>query len=256
MAKDVAHTPGVDSARRALRVLFLFGDEKPWLTVEEIAEHVGVSVPSAYRFLSLLRELDLVEENGVGTYALTPRVFALASSAEAAFDIGPALRPVLHDIARATGESALVMRRVGDHATCAEMAETDHTVRLSFAPGQILSLHRGAGPKLLLASMGQSWADRYLRRIGLTDLERARLLAELTEIDSRGWSVSSAEVDEGVWAGAAPIVVGNRTVAALSVAGPRYRIDPEREEVILDQVIARARAASASLTHAGFARQR
>lgn len=250
--KEKGRTPGVDSARRVLNVLLLFGGDKPSLSVEEIAEQVDVSVPSAYRFLSLLRELELVEENGNGTYSLTPRVFALASSAERAFEIGAALRPVLHDLSRRTGEAALVMRRIGDHATCAEMVETEHAVRLSFAPGQIMSLHRGAGPKTLLSSMSDVWADRYLQRSGLDDAERARLLAELGKIKEQGWAVSSAEVDEGVWAASAPIVVGGRTVAALSVAGPRYRIGPDREAEILEHVVACARGVSESLTRSGL----
>lgn len=251
MKNAKAPTPGVDSARRVLRVLLLFGGQKSWLTVDDIAEQVSISVPSAYRFLSLLRELGLVEVNGEGTYSLTPRIFALASSAELAFSVGPKLRSLLYEITNSTGESALVMRRVGDHASCAEMAETEHQVKLSFAPGQIMGLHRGAGPKLLLASMGELWADRYLHRVGVVRAARAQLLDELNKINIQGWSVSSSEIDEGVWAGAAPIIVGGRTVAALSVAGPNYRINDEHKTAILDQVISQARSASETFTNAG-----
>lgn len=250
MSKRKPRTPGVDSARRALNVLLLFGGEKPWLSMDEIAEEVGVSAPSAYRFLSLLRELDLVEESGAGTYALTPRIFALASSAERAFEIGPLLRGVLPYLVSSTGEAALVIRRVGDHAICADLAQTEQMIQLSFVPGQIMSMHRGAGPKLLLASMGRPWADRYLERTGVDGVDRTRLLDELDLIRSRGWSVSSAEVDEGVWAAAAPIVVRGRAAAVLSVAGPRYRIGEDREAQILDELIARAHAVSEELDRA------
>lgn len=46
---------------------------------------------------------------------------------------------------------------------------------------------------------------------------------------------------------AAPVKIGQRTVAALSAAGPRYRIDAEREQSILQHVIEQARAASKDL---------
>ncbi|MCK6210783.1 IclR family transcriptional regulator [Georgenia sp. EYE_87] len=250
MSTHKGRTPGVDSARRVLNVLLLFGAEKPELTVEEIAERVDISVPSAYRFLSLLRELDLVEENGSNTYALTPRVFALASSAERAFKLGPVLRPVLQELSAETGEAALVIRRVGDHATCAELVQIEHTIRLSFVPGQIMSLHRGAGPKVLLSSMGREWAAHYLDRVrpDATAQSRKSLLDELTVIEEQGWSMSSAEVDEGVWAVAAPVRAGGRTLAALSVAGPQYRIDDARAKSITEAVIAHATAVSQRLT--------
>lgn len=248
MATVKGRTPGVDSARRVLNVLLMFAGDRAWLTVEEIAAEVGISTPSAYRFLSLLRELELVDEHGAGTYALTPRVFALASSAEEAFEIGPQLRSVLRSVASSTGEAALIMRRVGDHVICAEMVQTEHTIQLSFAPGQSMSLNRGAGPKLLLASMGQHWAEVYLQRAGVGPAEQRSLLKELKLIENRGWSVSDAEVDEGIWASAAPVIVGGRTVAALSVAGPRFRVGPERQDEILDIVVSETRGVSSSLT--------
>lgn len=253
MRKENARTPGVDSARRVLNVLLLFGDGNPWLTVEQIAEQVEVSVPSAYRFLSLLRELELVEENGANTYSLTPRVFGLATSAERAFEVGALLRPMLDALSAATGEAALVIRRVGRHAVCAEITQTEHAVQLSFVPGQVMPLERGAGPKMLLASMGIAEADEHLRRQpGMTDAERTELLAELEDISAQGWAVSSGEVDQGVWAAAAPVTIGRRTVAVLSVAGPRYRIDEERQQEILTQVITAAKSASEDLTEFGL----
>lgn len=240
-------TPGVDSARRVLKALLMFDEDRPLLGVDAIAEEVGISRPSAYRFLSLLREMELVEERGGGLYALTPRVFTLGSSAERAFEVGPQLRSMLNDVAEATGEAAFIMRRVGDHVICAAVAQTEQTIRLSFVPGQSMPLHRGAGPKMLLAEAGISWAERYLDRVGDEVADHEGLLEELRLISHRRWSTSSAEVDEGIWASAAPIVTGGRTLAVLSVAGPMFRIEKARQRQILDEVVTRARRMSGQL---------
>lgn len=250
IANERGRTPGVDSARRVLNVLLLFTEERPRLMVDEIAEDVEISVPSAYRYVSLLREMDLVEENGPGTYALTPRIFAPASSAERTLKSATVLRPLVEKLSAVTREAALVIRRVGDHATCAQLMQTEHAIRLSFTPGQIMSLHLGAGPKVLLAGMGQEWAARYLDRVGVVrgTADRDALLGELATIASQGWATSSSEVDEGVWAVAAPVTVSSRTVAAVSVAGPQYRIDEARGLRILDEVVESAAATSNSLT--------
>lgn len=237
-------TPGVDSARRALNILLMFGEDSPWVTIEQIAAGADVSIPSAYRFISLLRELKLVEEVGNSSYSLTPRILALAKNAERAFEIGPVLKHILDELSVTTGEAALAIKRIGTHAVCVEMVQTEHAVRLSFTPGQIMPLERGAGSKLLLATMDRNDAERYLNSIDIDSVERDNLLDELDRIAEIGWSMSSAEVDEGVWAVAAPVKIGVKTVAVLSVAGPRYRIGPEQQESIRDLVILKAQSAS------------
>ncbi|MGW6495246.1 IclR family transcriptional regulator [Nonomuraea angiospora] len=240
----------MDSARRVLKILLLFSEERPVLSVEEIAREVDISAPSTYRFLALLREMDLVEESGTGTYALSPRVFLLTRAAEQAFQASKALRPLVDRLSKATGEAALVIRRVGDYATCVEMSQTEHAIRLSFVPGQIMSLHRGAGPKVLLAAMGENWAARYFDRLEPSPplAERDTVLAELPAIDSQGWAKSAAEVDEGVWAVAAPITIAGRVVAAVTVAGPEFRIDESRAEQILREVVSGAEEISRTLS--------
>lgn len=243
-------TPGVDSARRALRVLLLFTGKSAELSVEEIARSVGISTPSAYRFLSLLREMDMVEEGGRGGYVLSPRMMLLARSAEQAFPVSTLVRPLVERLSRATGEAALVIRRVGDFATAVEMSQPEHTVRLSFEPGHIMSLHRGAGPKVLLAAMGEGWARGYFDRLRPPPPreERETVLAELPGIAAQGWSRSESEVDEGVWAVAAPIMVAGQVLAAVTVAGPQFRIDEERGAHIMREVAGSAAELSASLS--------
>jgi DNA-binding IclR family transcriptional regulator len=243
-------TPGVDSARRVLKVLLLFTGKSAELSVEEIARSVGISTPSAYRFLSLLREMDMVEESGRGGYVLSPRMLLLARSAEQTFPVSTLVRPLVERLSRSTGEAALVIRRVGDFATCAEMSQPEHTVRLSFEPGHIMSLHRGAGPKVLLAALGEVWARSYFDRLRPPppEAERETALSELPAITAQGWSKSESEVDEGVWAVAAPIMVAGKVLAAVSVAGPQFRIDKKRGEDIMREVVASAAELSGSLS--------
>lgn len=253
MPEGRERTPGVDSARRVLKVLLLFSEKQTELGVDEIARSIDISVPSAYRFVSLLREMDLVDESGPGSYVLSPRVILLARSAELAFSASRLLRPLVDRLSSSTGEAALVIRRVGDYATCVEMTQTGHPIRLSFEPGQIMALHRGAGPKVLLAAMGESWARQYFDRLEPSPPqdEREAILAEIPTIAERGWSKSAAEVDEGVFAVAAPITVGDKVVATVTVAGPQFRIDDARAEFIRHEVITGAAELSRSLTHSG-----
>lgn len=246
---STGRTPGVDSARRALRVLLYFGDSQRELTAEEIATEVGISLPSVYRFLSLLKELNLIENSSENKYCLTPRSLILADSAERFMDTSPVLTPIVRKLTSELGEAALAIHRLGDYATCAELSQVNHSVTISMQPGAVLSLHRGAGAKVLLASMGDSWLDGYIQRV-LPDAPKAELealRADMERVRNQGWATSSAEIDEGVWAAAAPVHIGGRVVASLSVAGPRYRINEESKEKILKAVVAHAKNASDAL---------
>jgi DNA-binding IclR family transcriptional regulator len=231
-------TPGVDSARKVLQILLQFNGERPELTTEELASAVSSSVSSTYRYIALLRELNLIEERSKGTYVLTPVVLGLARSAEKSLDIVDAAHPVLYQLSKTTGEAALLVKKMGDSAVCIDRSDTDHPVRLTFNPGQVLLLHRGAAPKVLLANLVETKRIEYLNGIGgmLTTFERRKLESELEKIRKEGWAESAAEVDTGVWAVAAPIRVSETVIAAVSVAAPDYRIDSSKRDLAIKMV--------------------
>lgn len=250
MQSAKAKTPGVESARRALRILLFFGDSQRELTPEDIAAEIGVSVPSVYRFLALLKELNLIENTTENRYYLTPRALIFAEGAERSLDTTAILKPRIEELSATLGEAALIVQRIGDYATCVEISHTNHMVAISVQPGEVLSLHRGAGAKVLLASMSEHWLQGYCTRM-LTDTadeEVNHLLEELQQIQQCGWATSAAEIDEGVWACAAPVTAQGRAVAALSVAAPSYRIQPTERQAIIETVVGQAAKASTALT--------
>lgn len=240
-----ARTPGVDSARRVLNTLLLF-ERHPSLTVEEIATTIGASIPSAYRYVSLLRELSLVAEAGSGHYVLSTRLLSLSQSIDVSAHLAIAAEPVLRKLSEVTGETSLVIERAGDYATCVAINQSDTSIRISYSPRQILPLHRGAGARILLASMGRDWIERYLARIDLSlpAEERSNLLEELDQQLKSEYVVSLGELDDGVCAVAAPIILGGRIVSAITVAGPQYRMGP----AVLEKIGNDVRQAAAELS--------
>lgn len=235
-------TKGVESARRALQILLQFSEGRPELTVDQILEEHGISVPSAYRYIALLRELNLIEERGRGVFTLSPQVVRLARAAEASFDYRDHAQPVLDRMRERTGESALYVRRVNDAAVCLAIAESDHAIGLSFQPGHLMPLHSGAAAKLLLADYPAAKREQYLERLQppLAPEVRAALEADLDRIRSNDYSESAGEVDEGVWAAAAPVRAAGALVGAVTVAAPAYRLTGDDKRGISDAVRAGA----------------
>jgi len=242
----VQRTKGVDSARRALQILLQFSQNKPELAVDEILDVHGISLPSAYRYLSLLREMYLIEERTKGVYVLSPQILQLAQAAELTLDYRVEAQPVLDNLMATTGETALYLRQLNDAAVCLAIAESDRTVSISFQPGHVMPLHAGAGAKLLLAGFSKARRAQYIAGLESPEV-RERLTAELERLREARFAVSEGEVDEGVWACAASVSVRGHMVGAISVVAPAYRVDAEKREQISAAVKASALELEATL---------
>jgi DNA-binding IclR family transcriptional regulator len=243
-------TKGVDSARRALQILLQFSQNKPELTVDDLLEAHDISLPSAYRYLSLLREMNFIEERSKGVFVLSPQILTLAQAAQNTLDYRAKAQPILDRLREVTGETSLYLRRVNDAAVCLAIAESDHAINISFTPGHLMPLHAGAGAKMLLSEYSAAKRDQYLDRREPPLPKRARnaLLADLDHIRATGFAESSGEVDEGVWACAAPVRTRSALVGTISVVAPAFRVDAGRREKIAGDVRAAARELEDVLT--------
>ncbi|MGB6457677.1 MAG: IclR family transcriptional regulator [Streptosporangiaceae bacterium] len=241
---------GTQSVQRALLLLDQFTADQPTRTVDQLSLLSGVPRSTVYRLLALLRAHELVEQAGENRYQLGPRAITMGYVARLRTDVADIWRPALVALAAATSETALVMRRVGNSAVCVDRVECDHPVRLSFEVGRTMPLHAGAGAKVILAYSPDDLRQRYVEH-ALPAPARGRLTAELARIRDQGWADSSAEVDQGIWAVAAPVSGGHDRLHAISVALPEYRLDLERRETLRAAVLDAAAALRANLVYYG-----
>jgi DNA-binding IclR family transcriptional regulator len=235
---QASRAKGVDSARRVLQILLSFTDASPEITVEQIATRFEISIPSAYRYVALLRELYLIEESRRHVYTLTSQMFRLAAVAESSLDIASIGKPVLERLVEETHETALLLRRVKDSVLCVASVIPDKPAMISFKPGHLMQLHKGAGPKVLLAAALPEIREKYFTKlapsISAEQLDDLRAMVALAS--KLKYAISTSEVDEGIYAVAAPVIVEGRTVAALSIAGLEFRLGDEKKRILLESV--------------------
>jgi DNA-binding IclR family transcriptional regulator len=240
---------GTQSTQRLLTLLDQFSTERPAHTVEGLSEAIGVPRSTVYRLVSLLKAYELLEQAGESKYQLGPKAIMMGYVARSTVDLADVWRPGLEQLAGASRETALVLRRIGDAAVCIDRVECDHPVRLSFDVGKAMPLHTGAGAKVLLSGSPAELRDRYIET-AVPPEQRARLRAELESIAVRGWGESHAEVDPGIWAVAAPILADrDGRCLAISVAVPEYRLEAGRREELIGQTRDIAAALQAKLSH-------
>lgn len=246
---QVARPPGErnSTADRAIDVLLLFAENHPVVSAVEVAERLGMSRSTTYRYLQSLRSAGLLEDDA-GGFRLGPRILQLASVARKGLRLSEVARPVMRALAAEVDEAILLTRRFGDQVVCVEREESSHPVRLSYELGHVLPVHAGASAKVVLA-----WADaEEIRRIvGAKPLPRltpatvtdpARLRRELAAIRDDGYAVSRGEVDRDVIGIAAPVRgAEGKVVAGLTIAAPAYRV-PEQLVGVLTAAVLRAAA--------------
>jgi DNA-binding IclR family transcriptional regulator len=199
--------------------------------------------------LSLLRELNLIEERGRGSFVLSPRIMGLARAADAATDFRALAQPIIDALRQTTGETALFLRRVNGAAVAVAIAESAHPISISFQPGNLMPLHGGAAAKILLANYPKAKRDQYLDQLSpaLGKAARAALVTDLDRIRASGVAESSGEVDEGVWASAAAVEAHGALIGAITVVAPAYRIDDAQKTSIGNAVQAAAAEFSSTL---------
>jgi DNA-binding IclR family transcriptional regulator len=222
---------GAETARKVFQLLLHFNRDRATATVRELASAAGLPLPTAHRYVALLRELGLLEETGRSRYQLGWRVLQLARVAEAAGGLLQLAEPVMRRLVAETDETAVLFRLAGDQMECVGQVESPHVVRLSFEPGQRLPLMRGASARILLSGLERQERGALLDVLAADDPDFARrrdqFEREIAEVEQRGWAESMEEIDPGIWAVAAPVVHDSRVEASLAVAGPLYRVEAD-----------------------------
>jgi DNA-binding IclR family transcriptional regulator len=239
---------GVGSARRVLRILNEFCQNSPSPTAEELSQATNIPLSSVYRYLALLREANFIDEDGRNGFVVGPLAVRLARAAMLSMPMIELAQPYLQELTAKVGESTLLLVRSGIHAVCLARCESTASVRTAFDVGTTLPLHRGAGPKLLLAYLPKTEQQTILMQLkkeAPRSVSAVRQLnAELGQIAERGSASSISEVMPDVWSVAAPIMQGTEVKAALSVVAPAYRTPENHRQRLRLEVVRAAKRIS------------
>ena len=112
--------------------------------------------------------------------------------------------------------------------------------------GQASPAHATSSGKVLLAGLSEdevreTFAGGLTRFTDHTVVDIDDLVADLREVERRGWAMAVEELEVGLVAIAAPVRDHTGTIVwALSVSGPRYRLDPDDTEELTATVVSAA----------------
>ncbi len=214
------------SFARGLRLLLTVADRGE-ISADDLTKLLGMPLSTAYRFLRTLTEFGFVDR-AAGQYRLGPRLVVGASGSNVPSEQLIRLSdPILRMLVEETGETALIMRRVGLSAMCLHQVESTKGMRVVMDSAAISPLYAGAMSRILLAfapdDITKAVADNDIEPITPNTPSREDLRGTLDDVRSGGIAVSEGELIPGSVTVAVPIVRRDGIVGALAVTGPEAR---------------------------------
>ena len=213
------------SFARGLRLLLTVADRGE-VRADELSATLDMPLSTVYRFLRTLGEFGFVDRHG-GQFRLGPKLLigtgATVSSERLIRHADAALRMLVHE----TGETAMVVRRIGLSCVCLHQVESDEALRVSLEPGSISPLYAGAAGRVLLGFAPSEVLEEVLAqdlvRITPSTPDEATLRASLATIVMTGMATSDGELIDGSTSMAAPLFREDGIVGAIALLGPAFR---------------------------------
>jgi IclR family transcriptional regulator, KDG regulon repressor len=221
----------VDTAQ----ILGAFGPQNTPLGVAELSKSSGIGRSKVHRLLDTLRYLGFVEHDEVSKkYRLGLRTFELAAAASSRFDLGPAARQALQQLALTTGETVCVGVLQGSEIIWVDSVRGFGPLRLEVDLGTRTPPNCVALGKAILAFESPERVANILARPlpaltrnSITDPERLR--EELNRVRESGYALDDEESFPGVRCVATPILdYAGLPVAAIAIAGSAARLSISR----------------------------
>ncbi|MGH2509074.1 MAG: IclR family transcriptional regulator [Ktedonobacteraceae bacterium] len=221
---------------RVFHILDILAESDSGVGLIELVDRLGVHKSTTHRLVMVLESGRYIERNpSTARYHLGSRLIELGLSAAAQLDVYEIARPHLRALAEEAGETAHLAVLRGGEIVSIVKAEGTQNLRTPITVGTRTPAHCTSLGKAILAFGPPDRVDDFLKDRKLkpytqkTITSPVRFKAELRAIRERGYSVDNEEREIGLRCIAAPIwnSVGE-VIAAISIAGPAFRLTQER----------------------------
>jgi DNA-binding IclR family transcriptional regulator len=225
------------------------------LRASELSRKLDLNRTRVFRILKTLERRGYVQADHPNQgYRLGLKLLWLGEQVRQQLDLYRVAKPVLRELARDTGDTAVLVVLHGHSAVCVDRFQGENILQAEDPIGQPLPLHIGASPKILLAHLPQEQRERIIEGMELnpftpnTITDRQELCRRLDEIRAQGYAVDEEDFELGVYATGAPVRDhSGRVVAGVTVTTPTIRYNPQRGQDLIALVVAAAKRLSAQL---------
>ncbi len=225
----------VQSLDRAILILEIVAGADG-IGLSEVARRAELPNSTVHRLLATLQKRRLVDHDPEsGSWTVGVGLFRIGSAYLRIRKLPDVGRPILRELLQETGETVNLSMLDQRELVCVAQAESHAPVRAFFRLGRRLPIHASAAGKAILAASPPALRRE---RVGTLDFERFTpnthvsprlLIADLAEVEGRGFAIDDEEHTAGMRCVAAAIHdEWGEAVGAVSVSGPSVRMPPER----------------------------
>lgn len=246
MAKDEKERYNANALVRGLEILKLFNEERPTLSLVEIAKELDVSRTVPFRLLFTLQSLGyLHQDEHTKRYSLTPKVLELGFAYLSTLKLPEIAQPYLEKLRDETGASCHLSILDGHEVVYVGSAPVRGVSAINVNIGLRLPAHAVANGKVQLAYQPQDQLSKIFFGSNLTPFtERTQtdfleFQQELAETRQKGYAITKGELHQGIQSVSAPVFDRNgQVIAAINVVASEKAFNSEFiEKIALPKVL-------------------
>lgn len=213
----------VGSVQNAFNVLAVFDENRPAMTLSEVAELTGMTRAGARRYLITLAELGFVYHER-RSFRLAPKVLQFGHAFLCNMPLYETVKPYLDYITKETGESSALGILDEQFVVHIAKASTGRILAPNIAIGRRFpALYTSIG-RILVSFMEDAEISEIIKLSGLTKFTRSsistrqELMQEFKKIRKQEYVLVDQEIEEGLRSIAVAIKDGqNRPVAGINI---------------------------------------
>lgn len=240
---------------KACDIIEIIGKSPGLVGQAALSEQTGIPRATLYRILAALIARGLIRPDPVTqNYTLGFNFLELAQNAWSSSDLASIASVELRRLRDLTGETSYLAVQEGTHVLALGRFESAHDKRSNARLGVLKPMHCTSQGKSILAHLSEAQLDTVLSG-GLqsftanTITDPEQLKSHLAIVRARGYAIDDEEIVLGTrCVGAAILDDAGRPLAAISVAGPTFRMPPERAEQLGKELTEAARRIGSQLT--------
>lgn len=230
---------------KSLSILELLLQQGSAMNMTEISERLEIYPSTIHRILDTLKHWGYVEQDPhTQKYQLGLKVLELGMAKLRQIDLVREATPYLKELVAQCNETVhLGVLEEGEVLYLAK-EESSQTIRMCSYVGRRAPIHCTALGKVLLAYLPEEkrkkilWQKELLRFTEKTITDRKELEKELNKVKKQGFALDREENEKDVCCIAAPIKdYQGKIIAAISISGPVYRIDINKQNHLKEALI-------------------
>ena len=240
---------------RTFQILDILAEDGLGQGVTELAEKLSLHKSTAHRLIMVLESGRYVErDSATGKYRLGSRIIELGLSALSRLDVYEIARPYLRNLVAESGETAHIgVMRNGEIVSIVNV-ESTQALRTPSTIGTRHAAHCSSLGKAILAFGTPEEVNSFLEGRTLEGYTRNTLTSpeafrkEIDAVRRSGYAIDDEEREEGLRCIGAPVRSSSgEVIAAVSIAGPVFRITRDRTGALAAAVAKTADQISAAL---------